>query len=328
MNILYWAPNCGSGIEQIGFVYLFLLKSLGHTIDFTNTQSMNIHKKELKDLVHSNKYDYVIFNEATENIFERTDYKNYPKDKVFNICHSSISVPTNVTALSLNYSYHMRTAQSFPITYPLAYPFLYKKLSKKSFYERKYKMAFIGRYHFTKFHKDVEAFLIENSITMDYSVVSNNYEGNIPSTIQFNNLNVDEIYDLLLDTQYLLLPSTTECLSLVVGEAQVCGCIPIVLETEMLEHDQFSLSHKCFDIASFNQAIQTVYKGKLLVDVDSSSIRHSQPWHIERVRKQLSLLFGAEQKPGYISLLSSNGLLDSMNELVLKNAEIITKTKL
>lgn len=96
----------------------------------------------------------------------------------------------------------------------------------------------------------------------------------------------------------------------------------------MLEHDQFSLSHKCFDIASFNQAIQTVYKGKLLVDVDSSSIRHSQPWHIERVRKQLSLLFGAEQKPGYISLLSSNGLLDSMNELVLKNAEIITKTKL
>ena len=46
------------------------------------------------------------------------------------------------------------------------------------------------------------------------------------------------------------------------------------------------------------------------------------------VRKQLSLLFGAEQKPGYISLLSSNGLLDSINELVLKNAEIITKTKL
>jgi hypothetical protein len=31
---------------------------------------MNIHRKELKDLVHSNKYDYVIFNEATE-IFER-----------------------------------------------------------------------------------------------------------------------------------------------------------------------------------------------------------------------------------------------------------------
>jgi hypothetical protein len=57
---------------------------------------------------------------------------------------------------------------------------------------------------------------------MDYSVVSNNYEGNIPSTIQFNNLNVDEIYDLLLDTQYLLLPSTTECLSLVVGEALKC----------------------------------------------------------------------------------------------------------
>jgi hypothetical protein len=132
---------------------------------------------------------------------------------------------------------------------------------------------------------------------MDYSLVSNNYEGNIPSTIQFNNLNVDEIYDLLLDTQYLLLPSTTECLSLVVGEAQVCGCIPIVLETEMLEHDQFSLSHKCFDIASFNQAIPKPFtKGKLLVDVDSSSIRpQPQPWLIERVRrdrKQLSLLFG------------------------------------
>jgi hypothetical protein len=96
----------------------------------------------------------------------------------------------------------------------------------------------------------------------------------------------------------------------------------------MLEHDQFSLSHKCFDIASFNQAIQTVYKGKLLVDVDSSSIRHSQPWHIERVRKQLSLLFGDEHKDGIVNVLDYDGLVDYINELPLKNAGIITKETL
>ncbi len=69
MNILYWAPNCGSGIEQIGFVYLLLLKSLGHEIDYTNTQSMNIHENELKNLIHSNNYDYIIFNEARDNFY-------------------------------------------------------------------------------------------------------------------------------------------------------------------------------------------------------------------------------------------------------------------
>lgn len=327
MNILYWAPNCGSGVEQIGFVYLLLLKSLGHTIDFTNTQSMNIHKKELKNLIHSNNYDYIIFNEATDTMFNRTNYKNYLKNKVFNICHSSIKVPNNVIALSLNYLLHNKISNSYPITIPLSYPFLYKKLNKKDFENRKYGMAFIGRYHFTKFHKDVENFLNKNNIRMDYSVVSNNYENEIPSVMQFNNLNINEIYNLLLDTQYLLLPSTTECLSLVVGEAQVCGCIPIVLETKDLEHEQFELSYKCFSTKDFNDTILKIINNEQIIYENILDSKFEQPWHIKRVLKQLEFIYGKENKEGKINLLE-NGLIENINELTLKNAEIITNQKL
>ena len=66
--------NCGYGVEQIGFVYLLLLKSLGHTIDYTNTQDTITQQTALKELIHSDKYDYIIFNEASDNLFERTNF--------------------------------------------------------------------------------------------------------------------------------------------------------------------------------------------------------------------------------------------------------------
>ena len=66
-------------------------------------------------------------------------FKNYPENNVFNISHSNINIPNNVIALSLNYSYHLRATEKYPIVYPLAYPFLYKKIYKKNFEDRQYK---------------------------------------------------------------------------------------------------------------------------------------------------------------------------------------------
>ncbi len=327
MRILYYGPNCGSGVEQIGFVYLLLLKSLGHTIDYINTQCMNQQKTTIKELIHFGNYDYIIFNEASSLIFERTEYKVYPKNKVFNICHSHTSIPTNVIALSLNYSYHMKISEYYPVTIPLSYPFLYKPLNKVPFEKRKYKTAFVGRYCESKFHKDVESFLIKNGIKMDYVVASGSLPDNIPAIQVFNNLNIEEIYSLLLNTQYLLLPSVTECLSLVVGEAQVCGCIPVVLETAYLEHEQFPLSKKCFTIDEFNNYILKIYNGNNRVDYNVPDKVLEQPWHIQRVKNQLLFLFGKENGVGKINLLNNN-LVDSINELTLNNAEIITNINL
>ncbi|NCC70282.1 hypothetical protein EOM09_01735 [bacterium] len=325
MKILYWGPNCDSGIEQIGFIYLLLLKLLGHEIDYSNAQSVNIHEIELKKLINSSNYDFIIFNEAWNDIFKRTDFKNYPKNKVYNICHANLNVPKNVICLSLNYNYHMRIANNYPIVYPLSYPFYFKNLIKKDFKDKKYKIGYIGRLEEGKFNNKVKDFLIKNNMKLDYCIankISNNYE--IPYKEIFNNLNTNEIYEILLDTKYLLLPSTTECISLVAGEAEACGCIPIVLENSYLVHEQFKSSIKCFNIEEFNNTILKIYNNEF---INSNTINCEQQWHINRVKKQLELLFGKEKTIGKINLLD-NGLMEEIHEKTLINAEIITGTTL
>jgi hypothetical protein len=318
MDILFYGPNCGSGIEQIGFVYLLLLKSMGHNIDYLNSQDTDTQKTFLKDLIHTGDYDFIILNEANSEIFTRTDYINYPKNKVFNICHSNINIPNNVIALSLNYKYHLNTAEAYPTVFPLPYPFLFKYVNKKPLSERKYDMSFIGRWCEGKFHKKIRTFLLNIlNKKMDYGIISSVDEKylDIPANEVYNNL----------DTKYLLLPSTTECLSLVVGEAQVCGCIPIVLDTDYLEHEQFELAIKCFHVTEFENMIKKTLYENYTNGKNNTDKKYSQPWHIKRVKQHLEVFFGSENKIGNIHVLN---MCQSMNKLALENAEIITKTKL
>jgi len=325
MKILYYSPNCGSGIEQIGFIYLLLLKSLGYNIDLINTQCCKLQKTIIKDLIFSNNYDYIILNEMHNLFFERIEYRKC-NQKIFNICHSNVDIPNNIIALSLNYSYHLRIAKNYPIIIPLAYPFYYKNLNIKEFLERKYTLSYLGRYCSAKFDDKVKKFLDSNNIFLDYTITSTDNE--LLTNKNYKNLNTNEIYDLLLDTKYLLLPSNTECISLVVGEAQTCGCIPIVLETEFLEHEQFKLSYKCFNTDSFNETINKIINGEKIVNVNSSLIKNlSQEWHIERVKKQLETIFPKQDGKGSITLLGNN-LIDKIDERCLHNAEIITNETL
>lgn len=55
--------------------------------------------------------------------------------------------------------------------------------------------------------------------------------------------------------------------------------------------------------------------------------KFEQPWCIKRVLKQLEFIYGKENKEGKINLLT-NGLVEKINELTLKNAEIITNQTL
>ena len=84
MKILYYSPNCGSGIEQIGFIYLLLLKSLGYNIDLINTQCCKLQKTIIKDIIFSNNYDYIILNEMHNLFFERIEHRKC-NQKIFNI---------------------------------------------------------------------------------------------------------------------------------------------------------------------------------------------------------------------------------------------------
>lgn len=329
MRILFYGPNCGSGIEQIGFVYLLLLKSLGHEIDYINTQDNSYQCNELSKLIHSDRYDKVILNEPYGPFWNKIKIHDIAFGKIYAICHSSSQVPHNVIALSLNYNYHMRVDKTYSVIYPLIYPFSYKPLKIKPISERKYNLAYIGRWNSAKFHPKVRDYFNSTDSTIDYACISSIEKdyNTCPIKEQYTNLPIDKVYDLLLETRYLLLPSTTECLSLVVGEAQACGCTSIVLETEDKEHDQFSLVNMNYTIAEFISQINSILEYpdiQVKVNNIKSYKELESIWHIARVKQYLIHLFGRSTGSiGVINLLTPN---ESMDQLALNNAQIITSS--
>jgi len=317
--------DCGSGVEQIGYVYALLLKKLGHSVALAVTQCQEQFK--ILNLM-LNGYDCVVFNEPNENCMKIMK-DNLQTVKNYQIVHSNIAkeTPLNTVCLSLNYPLLNKISFKNNVVFPITYPFAFEK--NKEFKDRiVYNTVYVGRYNNDKFSPILRDLLKASNVKIDFGIISKIYNeensdiDNIITEMR-NNLTIDLIYDQLKYSKFLVLPSTTECLSLVVGEAMVNGCIPLVLESECVEHEQFSKFAKLF--FNVNDMFDHMIKYS---DNDVNNYRKemfdwsNERFCINRCLYELKQLFGLGDHPDLIS----NNLLnyDYYNKIPYKNAVIIT----
>lgn len=328
MKILFHNAPCGSGIEQVGYVFLLLLKKLGHDIDLWNIQCANTESNVISKT--TDDYDAVILNEAFPESFARIIQKE--SDRVWNISHGGDKLPSFCKQLSLNYLNHRRffdERRSENVTIPLTYPYSFRKEEFNSV--RPLKFMFVGRWTPDKFNVQVKRFMEENNIRIDlacFSEVHPQYDFRSVVDRHVEGVDMNEIYRNLRSTKFLLLPSTTECISLVVGEALTNGCIPIVLDTkEGEEHDQFMNCATAYSSGEFNEAM-TVLGSRDISDIDRRKVfdLSNRMFSIDRSLAELKALFGTG-RGGNIRIMS-NGRNNISSFIPYINATIITGEKI
>lgn len=333
MKILFHNPTCGSGIEQVGYVFLLLLKKLGHEIDFWNTQCAHTQEDIMSQTV--GQYDVVILNSAS--MFSISRIIKAPADNVFNITHDGSPLPSFCKQLSLNYLnqykflYEQKGESGRGVVFPITYPYAHDKNAE--FNEgRPYKFIFVGRWCESKFHPEVKKFMEENGIRMDYVFVNHIDDGYSPETVAkvgIKNANIGQIEEYFKKTKYLLVPSTTECITLVAGEALANGCIPLTLESYRDEHEQFVNCLPARSVNEFNSILAELAKR----DSDPGAVNRKKAfeftnrmWSIEKSIEELGTIFGAGRK-GTVKVLADDNAVNGpgfRNVLPYINATIVT----
>lgn len=331
MRILFHNPTCGGGIEQAGYIFLLLLKKLGHKIDLWNTQCARLQEKVISKKV--NQYEAVVLNSPHSLSVQRMIKE--PLENLYAIVHAlEPGIPPFCKILSLNYLYHYSFLWHFQypnIIFPLTYPYWFQKSPFKPFQKRSYFFIFVGRWIKEKFAPQVKDFFLKNKIYLDVAYLysrDKNYDTEIIKKIK-ENQTTDKIYSLLKKSYYLLLPSTTECISFVVGEALVNGCFPIVFETKEQVHLQFFVGYRCYSMEEFVNLCQNLFQKKQKPPewFYEEFVPFAQKfWSIEKTLSELATVFGQEKKGGSIRVMyNDRGSL--RNCLQFKNALIITGEK-
>lgn len=333
MRVLYYNPPCKGGIEQTGYIFLLLLKKLGHQVDFWNTQDANIQEKIISREIENKKYDLIVLNSAHSLICPRLIKKEL--DNLFIISHAlQPSFPSFAKILTLNYLlqykflyYFNFSNVFFPLTYPYWWGFPPGKLRKK----RKLFFVFIGRWHPSKFHPSIREFFKKNKIFIDLGILyheEKNYSPDIFKKISHNQL-IEKVYSFLSQATYILLPSTTECISLVIGEAIVNGCFPIVFETPEQVHQQFFVGYKLYSMEEFANLTLKIFQNQVLPPQEfyEKFVPFARDfWSIEKTLTELEIIFGKTGKKGKIIVKHTD--VSFKNNLWYKNATIITKEKI
>jgi glycosyltransferase involved in cell wall biosynthesis len=173
----------------------------------------------------------------------------------------------------------------------------------------------------------------ENGIKMDVVIVSHLDDGYSPETVAdfgVKNADLGHITEYYRKAKFLLVPSTTECITLVAGEALANGCIPITLETKDEEHKQFFNCITPHSIDEFNKVIMGLSKS----DHDPEEVNRqkifeftNKMWSIEKTLEELRVIFGTGNN-SKINLMYDDyevkGEGDCMKTIPYRNAVIIT----
>jgi len=216
------------------------------------------------------------------------------------------------------------------VVFPITYPYAHKKSEFNR--ERPYKFGSVGRWCKSKFHPDVKKFMEEQGIILDYVITNHVDEGYSPATIAkigIKNANVGQIEEYFRKTKYLLVPSTTECITLVAGEALANGCIPLTLESYSDEHEQFVNCLSARSVDEFNKVLASLNAS----DADPKGVNREKAfeftnrmWSIEKSIEERGTIFGAG-KNGTVKVFSDDNAITGegfRKSLPYINATIIT----
>lgn len=331
-KIMYWMGDTQSGVEQIGHTFSMLLAKLGHDVTVFMTQDVNTEKslsEKTKD------FDVIVYNEGYPHVFNRIRPQHNMKE--FNICHGTTTeAPLNVVHLCLNPYLAIRYNHMNPnIKIPLTYPFYNSKIipSLKEYPLHKY--LYVGRYNDYKFPIKTRNDFKEMKITMDAII---NGPDEIPKEDLslfdnvYRNLPIPEVYKIMSDHSVLLIPSVTECLSLVAGEGLAIGMDVLAVEQCVIGvYRQFD---PYLNIASPDprQLVKYQFAGMARDDFNETSKERKiqqrdfmrKSFSLDKTLYTLDLLFGHDHKKGSYEIYSHYAASEVEKRLEFTNARYLT----
>jgi hypothetical protein len=191
---------------------------------------------------------------------------------------------------------------------------------------------FVGRWFKQKFDPKVKEMMESRGIKIDAAFI--NYKDpdydhrNLIKEVR-ENRDLREVEEYMRNTEYLLLPSTTECISLVAGEALVNGCIPVVLDVQKDEHKQFFNCITSYSPEDFGEVVATL--GERAGDLESIDRNRifsfaNKMWSIDKTLEELRVIFGKGSK-GSINVLYNErpympGVMPYVNATLITGEQI------
>jgi len=312
-KILFLNGDCGSGIEQIGYVYAGMLTLLGHHVDMYLTQDVATQKSlagRAKD------YDIRIVNEPHDGVIPRIDPTG--EYRWCAIVHSHANIPRHWIAYHMNYAHSVSSAPIVSGMFPIIYPFVMSDDQLTPTEKRPLKYLFVGRFNDRKFLPWVRDTLKKRNFQFDVGSI----HGGIDSVPQEDrclfkelkeNLPIQHVYELYRQAQYLIMPSDTECLSLIVGEALANGCTPLVYDQGTV-YNQYQIPKSCIfsDEASLIAALEL---GRV---PDETFAWFHEFYSFPRTMKHLESCFGCTQSRHTTYQIFGHN--DPLNKLEYKNS--------
>lgn len=232
MNILFVNPDTGAGVEFIGNLFIEILRRVPAIRNIVVYKSQC--RRQEKELV-VDFYDLIIFNDLLikDDQLRINTYKkaNCP---IINISHGGdVNHDSSIihTVIDLN----------LPLTKSYYPDINYKSLNFTSGNiwqnlnrHRQNKLLYVSRIAPSKIHPEFLKLLRENNqqIELYGQAWSKEYLVDNSDVINYcGYVNHKELLDIYNNYRHLALYSITECLSMTIREAMLCGIRPVVLDT-------------------------------------------------------------------------------------------------
>lgn len=240
MKCLFIHLNRGCGVELIGDMFLDILKKFEgiSQIDVWNIQCGNLSKNHPLP----NNYDLVLINDpshdcmTTKNLLSRVSCNT-----IFGISHGTLDdIPSyysavlelNFESICHNYNEPYISNHVFPLKY-VPGNIWHDYTDEDNRNDESF--LFCGRITPEKLPLEAVELLYENRINLDVygPIVDPDHFSDIQTLITYKgNKTHKELVDIYNIYNRFFMASTTECLSLSLREALLCGCKPYVIDQD------------------------------------------------------------------------------------------------
>lgn len=330
-KIMYWMGDNQSGVEQIGHIFAMLLTKLGHDVSVFMTQDVNTEKelgKKAKD------FDVIVYNEGYPHVFNRMNPKCNAKE--FNICHGiPPKTPLNIVHLCLNGPLAMHHQTTANLMVPIPYPFFNR--TTLGFKENPKQIClYVGRFNEYKFPSVIRKQLKEKNVPIT-AVISGKEDVPVSDRDLFTtihrNFPICKVHEMMQDSMILLVPSVSECLSLVTGEGLALGMQVLVVEQHMphvytqylpyvhIAQGEPDKEGGFIDLLEriMNEKQSELYRRRIQQRAFMRSF-----FSIDRTMYALDLVFGHDHKKGSYEIWSHYDPSDVVKRIEFTNAQHIT----
>lgn len=230
MKVLFMNRNSGAGVEFEGNIFIEILKRIVG-IDYIDIYQTQCRQKLAS--FNFSPYDLIITNDL--NFDEQYNNVLNIGTPVINISFSGGGGNSEIIDLIYDLNFYYTINYDNEINNYISLNFISGNIWKsyKKWENRSDQILYIARLHPNKIIPEFIEILRKDNRTIDFygPISDNEYYENNKDVIKYKGfVNHKELVDIYNNYKYLYLFSITECLSMTLREALLCGTVPIVYD--------------------------------------------------------------------------------------------------